>query len=253
MPFKNKHLGENIIIADADYVDKVAFNLIVNFERMIGRHIPQADMAQWVECIALDGGCQEKPAEASTPLTSVILIHDVAKREMDNFNPGIFGDNLPPNSDEDIEESSVLNGRAFKGRLGEFSFSTLSGEAHQETMTKADIFLDVLAALADEHHVRRIMLVPDLEQDKGMAGLLQKQMENFVLAAAFEYAGKPNLVLMYSQDLVAKGKNAGKDVREAAKSILGGGGGQPGLATAGGKDVAGLRDALARLVELATA
>ena len=96
MPFKNKHLGENIIIADADYVDKVAFNLIVNFERMIGRHIPQADMAQWVECIALDGGCQEKPAEASTPLTSVILIHDVAKREMDNFSPGIFGDNLPP-------------------------------------------------------------------------------------------------------------------------------------------------------------
>lgn len=88
---------------------------------------------------------------------------------------------------------------------------------------------------------------------KGVAGLLQKQMENFVLAAAFEYAEKPNLVLMYSQDLVAKGKNAGKDIREAAKSILGGGGGQPGLATAGGKNVAGLKDALAKLIELATA
>lgn len=88
---------------------------------------------------------------------------------------------------------------------------------------------------------------------KGVAGLLQKQTENFVLAAAFEYAEKPNLVLMYSQDLVAKGKNAGKDIREAAKFILGGGGGQPGLATAGGKNVAGLKDALAKLVELATA
>ncbi len=88
---------------------------------------------------------------------------------------------------------------------------------------------------------------------KGVAGLLQKQTENFVLAAAFAYAEKPNLVLMYSQDLVAKGKNAGKDVREAAKAILGGGGGQPGLATAGGKNVAGLDDALAKLVELATA
>ena len=88
---------------------------------------------------------------------------------------------------------------------------------------------------------------------KGVAGLLQKQMENFVLAAAFEYAEKPNLVLMYSQDLVAKGKNAGTDIREAAKSILGGGGGQPGLATAGGKNVAGLKDALAKLIELATA
>ncbi len=88
---------------------------------------------------------------------------------------------------------------------------------------------------------------------KGVAGLLQKQTENFVLAAAFAYADKPNLVLMYSQDLVAKGKNAGKDVREAAKAILGGGGGQPGLATAGGKNVAGLNEALAKLVELATA
>ncbi len=88
---------------------------------------------------------------------------------------------------------------------------------------------------------------------KGVAGLLQKQTENFVLAAAFAYAEKPNLVLMYSQDLVAQGKNAGKDVREAAKAILGGGGGQPGLATAGGKNVAGLDEALAKLVELATA
>lgn len=88
---------------------------------------------------------------------------------------------------------------------------------------------------------------------KGVAGLLQKQSENFVFAAAFEYADKPNLVLMYSPDLVAKGKNAGKDIREAAKFILGGGGGQPGLATAGGKNVAGLKDALDKLVEIATA
>ena len=35
----------NVVLADADYVDTVAFNLIVNFERMIGRRIPQADIA----------------------------------------------------------------------------------------------------------------------------------------------------------------------------------------------------------------
>ena len=87
---------------------------------------------------------------------------------------------------------------------------------------------------------------------KNLGGLLQKQTKGFVLAAAFEYAGKPNLALMYSPDLVAKGKNAGKDIREAAKLILGGGGGQPGLATAGGKNVEGLRDALDKLVELGT-
>ena len=48
--------SETVIIVDADFLDHVAFDLIVNFERMIGRRIPQADMAQWAVCAALDGG-----------------------------------------------------------------------------------------------------------------------------------------------------------------------------------------------------
>ena len=48
--------SKNVILVDADYVDRVAFNLIVNFERMLGRRIPQADMAKWIDCVALDGG-----------------------------------------------------------------------------------------------------------------------------------------------------------------------------------------------------
>ena len=87
---------------------------------------------------------------------------------------------------------------------------------------------------------------------KNAAAILQKKTENFMFAAAFEFEGKPSLVLMYSPDLVAKGRNAGKDIREAAKFILGGGGGQPGLATAGGKSPEGLKDALAKMVELGT-
>ena len=88
---------------------------------------------------------------------------------------------------------------------------------------------------------------------RNVALLLQKKAQNFVLAGAFAYDNKPNLVLMYSNDLVAKGKNAGKDIREAAKFIQGGGGGQPGLATAGGRQVEGLSEALNKLVEVATA
>ena len=87
---------------------------------------------------------------------------------------------------------------------------------------------------------------------KNAAFMLQKETENFVIAAAFEATGKPQLLLMYSEDLVKAGHNAGADVREAAKLILGGGGGQPGLATAGGKNTDGLADALAKLVESAT-
>jgi alanyl-tRNA synthetase len=88
---------------------------------------------------------------------------------------------------------------------------------------------------------------------RNVALLLQKKVQNLALAGAFAFDGKPNLVLMYSNDLVAKGKNAGKDIREAAKFIQGGGGGQPGLATAGGRDIEGLQNALNKLVEVATA
>ena len=87
---------------------------------------------------------------------------------------------------------------------------------------------------------------------KNAAFMLQKEAQNLVIAAAFEAAGKPQLLLMYSDDLVKAGHNAGADVREAAKLIMGGGGGQPGLATAGGKDVNGLAAALAKMTEAAT-
>ena len=87
---------------------------------------------------------------------------------------------------------------------------------------------------------------------KNAAAMLQKETSNMAIAAAFEFEGKPQLLLMYSQDLVDAGRNASKDVKEAAKAILGGGGGQPGLATAGGKETAGLDDALNTLIGLAT-
>ena len=87
---------------------------------------------------------------------------------------------------------------------------------------------------------------------KNAAFMLQKETSAFAIAAAFEAAGKPQLLMMYSEDLVKAGKNAGADVREAAKLIMGGGGGQPGLATAGGKNIDGLSAALAKLVESAT-
>jgi len=58
---------------------------------------------------------------------------------------------------------------------------------------------------------------------------------------------------MYSQDLVDAGRNAGKDIRDAAKLIGGGGGGQAGLATAGGRNPEGLSAALDAMVAAATA
>ncbi len=87
---------------------------------------------------------------------------------------------------------------------------------------------------------------------KNVAFLAKQECTNTVMVAATEHEGKPTLTLMYSDDLVAKGANAGKDIREAAKLINGGGGGQPGLATAGGKNPEGLAEAFDKLIEIAT-
>ena len=121
---------------------------------------------------------------------------------------------------------------------------------------KAAAMAEKLEAQAVEYNGIRVVRFDNSADPalvRNMALLLQKKAQNLVLAGAFSYDGKPNLVLMYSNDLVAKGKNAGKDIRQAAQFIQGGGGGQPGLATAGGRNLEGLSQALDKLVEVATA
>ena len=92
-----------------------------------------------------------------------------------------------------------------------------------------------------------------MELARNVAFLLHGETTATAFIASFESDdNKPCLVLMYSDDLVAKGKDAGKDIREAARFIQGGGGGQKFLATAGGKNVDGLSEATEVLLKLAT-
>jgi alanyl-tRNA synthetase len=72
--------------------------------------------------------------------------------------------------------------------------------------------------------------------------------EKMYFAGATEFDGKPSLALMISDDLVKNGLNASSIVREAAKNIQGGGGGQAYFATAGGKNTAGLEMALEEMI-----
>lgn len=70
-----------------------------------------------------------------------------------------------------------------------------------------------------------------------MAFILRKDCtEHSVFVAATLHNDRPTLTVMISEDLVKAGYNASQVVREAAKLMKGGGGGQPFFAQAGGKD-----------------
>ncbi len=88
---------------------------------------------------------------------------------------------------------------------------------------------------------------------KDLVFKLRQAVPEGLLAAIGSVAnGKPLLSVMLSDDLVSEHSlNAGQLVREAAKLIQGGGGGQPHFATAGGKNVDGLSAAVDKVVELA--
>lgn len=85
---------------------------------------------------------------------------------------------------------------------------------------------------------------------KNVAFGIKPQFPNLVMVAGSTVGGKVTLTIMLGDDIVAKGVNAAQVVREAAKEINGGGGGQPFFATAGGKKVDGIEAAIMRAVEL---
>lgn len=83
---------------------------------------------------------------------------------------------------------------------------------------------------------------------KGVASQLRATGESVFLAAGADIGGVASLVVMASDDLVKdKGINAGNLIREVSSLIKGGGGGQPFLATAGGKNPAGIDAALEKI------
>ena len=86
---------------------------------------------------------------------------------------------------------------------------------------------------------------------RDLAFKLNKEIENMVLVLGSANDGKAGITIMISENLVKeKGLNAGTMIREVAKEIQGGGGGQPHFATAGGKNPDGIEKALAKAREL---
>jgi len=95
------------------------------------------------------------------------------------------------------------------------------------------------------------VILPNADALKSIAFELKNQIDNLFMVLAADINGKPQIAVVVSDNLVKeKDLHAGNIIRDLAKEIKGGGGGQPFFATAGGKDVSGLDSVIAKAKEI---
>ncbi|WP_114940354.1 alanine--tRNA ligase [Mucilaginibacter endophyticus] len=102
-------------------------------------------------------------------------------------------------------------------------------------------------AIGDINFIAQKVALPNADAVKNLAYQLKDIVSNLFLVLVADFDGKPSITVMIAEELVKeKGLHAGNIVKELAKEVKGGGGGQPFFATAGGSDVSGLDNALAK-------
>ncbi len=120
-------------------------------------------------------------------------------------------------------------------------------KAQQEAALKKEF----LGQATEIKGIKVVCIKATLEADsiKNIAFQLRAENQNLIVVAGTEYQGKPLLTVAISDDVKAQGYNAGMMVKNAAKLIQGGGGGQPHFAQAGGKNAEGLKAAVDSILE----
>ena len=114
---------------------------------------------------------------------------------------------------------------------------------------KVERYCDELIAKAEDYNgIQLVRLTGNVDPTllRNMPLIIKNKIagKHFALVAATEWEGKPMIAVVLSPSMVEAGKNAGQMIKSAAKNIQGGGGGQPWMATAGGRNAEGLAAAM---------
>ena len=130
---------------------------------------------------------------------------------------------------------------------------SLKKEIENFMAEKLEQFRDRLIDRAEDYNgIKLVRVQGNVQPDmiRGVLPLLRGRFTDvqFAVVGATEWEGKPMISVFLSQPLVDAGKNAGQMIKSAAKHIQGGGGGQAWMATAGGRNVAGLQPAMEELL-----
>jgi len=133
-----------------------------------------------------------------------------------------------------VEEKNKLTKEIEKIQLQKASQAKNELIKKAETINEVEVIIDKID-------------LPNADSLKKLAFEMRNEVKDLFMIIAADINGKPQISIMISDSVVKKYElNAGNMVRELAKEINGGGGGQPFFATAGGKDVGGLENVVVK-------
>jgi alanyl-tRNA synthetase len=228
---KAKSLGAMALFGEkyGDFVRVITFDPEYSVELCGGTHVPftgSIGMLKVISESSVAAGVRRIEAVTATGAQeyfnqSLALLHEVKSLLKNPKDVATSLQNL-------LEEKHLL----------EKKLETMNAErAHQ--------IKDQLAGKAQKTNgitvINQQVTVPSAESLKNIAYALRNQFDDLVMVLAANVDGKPNVTVMLGEKVEATKKfHAGNMVKELAKEIDGGGGGQPFYATAGGKNLSGL-------------
>ncbi|MGV3586808.1 MAG: alanine--tRNA ligase, partial [Adhaeribacter sp.] len=237
-----KALGATALFGEkyGDFVRVITFDKDFSVELCGGIHVPSTGEIGYFKVVSESSvAAGVRRIEAVTAVSAEHYVQEQLQQlEAVKELVGQQG-SLTKNVERLLEENNSL-----KKQLEQFELKQLANQKHT-LISKAKKF-DQISLIAEKADVSSADYLKKLAYD-----IRNVVPENLVLVLTAEIDGKPQLAVMLSDNLVAdKSLNAVALVKELAKEIKGGGGGQPFYATAGGKDVSGLAAIPAKAEEL---
>lgn len=144
--------AENVMLIDAAYINKVTTDLKEHFKQVVGRELPKADLALFLECLSMDAGMKE-----GENIIQSLFIYDKEGKMMDAFQPG------------DLKKE--LNDVAFKSEMGEFQLNAFEPS---DMATREEFFLESVKLVADAKEVKRLIIIPFEEYADKLPAILEK-------------------------------------------------------------------------------
>lgn len=158
---KQVKFAPNVMLLDASFLDRVSTDIAGHFSQVIGRELAQAQLADLLEYMALDAGIPVGENEVQV----FFIYNGKASAQFHVLVPASL--------------ESEIDGKAFKGKLGEFS---LYAYQPLDMATTEDLFLETLELVIDSKEVKHITAVPDEMQyaEKAVA-LLNKAEKKYAV------------------------------------------------------------------------